>query len=69
MMILLGDEVTVCREVAGETTWITGRVTGIVQTDHGELKYFYIRGVDSSLWIQDGWKFADELEEGEEDNA
>jgi hypothetical protein len=70
MFIMLGDEITVGREISGETTWVTGRVTGIVQNDHGELKYFYVRGIDSAFYMNDGWKFADEIEEGEdEDNG
>lgn len=69
MMVLLGDEVTVTREVGGETTYITGRVSGIVQKDNGDLKYFYIRGVDTALWMSEGWHFQDEftIEEGEEE--
>jgi hypothetical protein len=69
MMVLLGDEVTVTREVGGETTYITGRVSGIVQKDNGDLKYFYIRGVDTALWMSEGWQFQDEftIEEGEEE--
>jgi hypothetical protein len=60
MMILLGDTVTVTRELAGETTYITGRVSGIVQKDNGDLKYFYIRGIDTALWLSDGWQFEDD---------
>lgn len=66
-MVLLGDEVTVTREIGDDQTWITGRVSGIVQDDHGHLKYFYIKGIDSSFWISDGWKFRDEIEMDEED--
>lgn len=72
MMILLGDTVTVTRELAGETTYITGRVSGIVQKDNGDLKYFYIRGVDTSLWLSDGWQFEDDYiteTEGDDDNG
>ena len=69
MMVLLGDEVTVTREVGGETTYITGRVSGIVQKDNGDLKCFYIRGLDTALWMSEGWQFQDEftIEEGEEE--
>lgn len=66
-MILLGDTVTVGREIAGDTTWVTGRVSGIVQKDNGDLKYFYIKGIDTCFWMSDGWKFESEIEEGEED--
>jgi hypothetical protein len=72
MMILLGDTVTVTREIAGETTYITGRVSGIVQKENGDLKYFYIRGVDTSLWLSDGWQFEDDYtveNEGDDDNG
>lgn len=68
MFVMLGDEITVGREVTGETTWVTGRVSGIVQNDHGELRYFYIRGIESSFWISDGWKFAEEIEDEDEDD-
>jgi hypothetical protein len=63
MMVLLGDTVTVFRDVSGDTTVVTGRVSGIVQKDNGDLKYFYIRGIDSSFYISDGWQF----DEGEEE--
>lgn len=74
MMILLGDTVTVSREISGEKTWITGRVSGIVQNDSGDLRYFYIRGIDTALYMSDGWRFDDDEEytiemEGEEDNG
>lgn len=66
-MILLGDEVTVVREINEESTWVTGRVSGIVQDDFGHLKYFYIKGVDSAFYMSDGWKFQEEeeFEDGE----
>ena len=68
-MILLGDEVTVTRTIGGESTYVTGRVSGLVQHDNGDLKYFYIRGIDSSFWLSDGWVFDDgfEIIEGEEE--
>lgn len=66
-MVLLGDEVTVSREISGSTTWVTGRVSGIVQKDNGDLKYFYIKGIDGGFWMQDGWTFQEE--EGEEENG
>ena len=62
-MVLLGDEVTISRDISGSTTWVTGRISGIVQKDNGDLKYFYIKGVDNSFWMSDGWVFADEEEE------
>lgn len=64
-MILLGDEVTVTREIGDEMTWVTGRVTGIVQKDNGELKYFYVKGIDTAFWMSDNWKFQEETEEDE----
>ena len=67
MMVLLGDEVTISRDISGSTTWVTGRISGIVQKDNGDLKYFYIKGVDNSFWMSDGWVFADE--EGEENEV
>jgi hypothetical protein len=67
MMVLLGDEVTVQREVGSDYTFVTGRVTGVVLKDSGELKYFYLKGIDSAFYMSDGWKFQEELEEGEDD--
>ena len=68
MMVLLGDLVTVLREIAGDEVFITGRVSGIVQKDNGDLKYFYIKGLDTQLWMNDGWRFQDDTEyEGEEE--
>lgn len=74
MQVFLGDEVTVTREIAGELTLISGRVAGLVQKDNGDLKYFYIRGIDTALYMSDGWRFDDDEEytieiEGEEDNG
>ena len=69
MMLLLGDSVTVFREVGGDTSIVTGRVTGIVQNDSGDLKYFYIKGIDNCFWLSDGWTFEYEEEIGDEDNA
>lgn len=64
MMLLLGDTVTVMRQINSEPVFITGRVNGIVQKDDGDLKYFYIKGIDSALYVSDGWTF--EVEEYEE---
>jgi hypothetical protein len=69
MMLLLGDEVTCFREVGGDTSIVTGRVTGIVQNDNGDLKYFYIKGIEAAFWVSDGWTFEYEQEMGEEDNG
>ena len=66
MQIFLGDEVTVSREVGDDTTWITGRVSGIVQNDEGSLRYFYIKGVDSAFYMNDNWKFQDSVEDDED---
>lgn len=67
MMVLLGDEVTISRDISGSTSWVTGRISGIVQNDSGDLKYFYIKGIDNSFWMSDGWVFSDE--QGEEEDA
>jgi hypothetical protein len=69
MTLLLGDEVTVQREVGQDYTYATGRVNGVVLNDSGELKYFYIKGIDSAFYMSDGWKFQEEWEEGEDDDA
>lgn len=68
MQVFLGDEVTVVREIGDDVTFATGRVTGLVQDDNGNMKYFYLKGIDSSFWMSDGWKFQ-EAYEGEEDDA
>jgi|TARA_R110000803_G_scaffold93896_3_gene161371 hypothetical protein len=67
MMVLLGDLVTVRREVGSEEVFITGRVNGIVQKDDGSLKYFYVRGIDTQLWMSDGWVFETEPYDEEEE--
>ena len=69
MQIFLGDMVTATREIGGDVVVVSGRISGLVQKDNGDLKYFYIRGIDNSFWISDGWMFDDgiELEEGEEE--
>lgn len=66
MMVLLGDEVTISRDISGSTSWVTGRISGIVQNDNGDLKYFYIKGIDNSFWMSDGWVFSDEQREEED---
>ena len=68
MMLLLGDQVTCFREVGGDTSIVTGRVTGIVQNDSGDLKYFYIKGIEAAFWVSDGWTFEYEEEIGEDNN-
>ena len=69
MQIFLGDMVTATREIGGDVVVVSGRISGLVQKDNGDLKYFYIRCIDNSFWISDGWMFDDgiELEEGEEE--
>jgi hypothetical protein len=69
MHVLLGDEVTVQREIGNDLTFVTGRVSGVVLNDHGELRYFYLKGIDSAFYMNDGWKFQEEWEEGEEEDA
>lgn len=67
MNILLGDDVTVQRQIGDDMTFVTGRVSGLVLNDHGELRYFYIKGIDSAFWMSDGWKFEDVMNEEEDD--
>lgn len=69
MMLLLGDVVTCYREVGGDTSVISGRITGIVQNDNGDLKYFYIKGIEAQFWISDGWTFEYEEEVEEPTNG
>ena len=67
MNILLGDDVTVQRQIGDDMTFVTGRVSGLVLNDHGELRYFYIKGIDSAFWMNEGWKFEDVMNEEEDD--
>ena len=71
MNLFLGDMVTATREIGGDVVVVSGRISGLVQKDNGDLKYFYIRGIENSFWMSDGWMFDDgmeiELEEGEEE--
>jgi hypothetical protein len=71
MNLFLGDMVTATREIGGDVVVVSGRISGLVQKDNGDLKYFYIRGIENSFWMSDGWMFDDgmeiELEEGEDD--
>jgi hypothetical protein len=67
MMILLGDYVTATRELGDDVTVVSGRVSGIVLKENGDLKYFYIKGIDSSLWMSDNWQFETEEKENEND--
>ena len=65
-MILLGDFITATRALGDDVTVVSGRVTGIVQKENGDLKYFYVKGIDSRVWMSDNWQFETE-EEGNED--
>lgn len=68
MLVMLGDWVTVTRDLGDDCTVIHGRVSGIVLNDCGDLRYFYIKGIDSAFWLSDGWKFEEEIDnEGEDD--
>ena len=67
MNVLLGDDVTVQKELGDEFTFVSGRVNGIVLDERCDLKYFYINGIDSAFWMTDGWKFQDDSED--EDDA
>jgi hypothetical protein len=62
MMVLLGDLVTVTREIAGDLTLVNGRISGIVQNDNGDLRYFYIKGIDNAFYVSDGWTFDEDVE-------
>ena len=69
MNLFLGDMVTATREIGGDVTVVSGRIQGLVQKDNGDLKYFYIRGIDSSFYMSDGWQFDEPftIEEDEEE--
>lgn len=62
MMVLLGDVVTVQRNVGGEVVYVTGRISGLVQNDAGDLERFHIKGLDTALWVMHGWRFETESE-------
>lgn len=66
MIVLLGDYVALSRTVGDDVTTISGRVSGIVLNEMDALKYIYIKGVDTSLWMSDNWQF-ESLEEESED--
>lgn len=68
MIVMLGDYVALSRAVGEDTTEISGRVSGIVLNDAGDLKYVYIKGLDSSLWLSDGWQFQTETDNEEGNN-
>lgn len=72
MQIFLGDLVTAQRTLGGETTLVTGRISGLVQNESGDLRFFYIRGIDTGFWMSDGWQFEEDFEldnEGDDDNG
>ena len=64
MNIFLGDSITLTKE----DTIITGKVTGIVLDDKGELDRIYLAGLDQAFWFSyDKWLLVDDQEEDEED--
>lgn len=64
MNIFLGDSITLTKE----ETIITGKVTGIVLDDKGELERIYLSGLDTAFWFAyDKWRVVDDQEEDEED--
>lgn len=71
MMVLLGDMITAQREIGGDIAVVSGRISGLVQKDNGDLKYFYIKGIDNAFWMSEGWAFDDPdeytIERDEED--
>lgn len=62
-MVMLGDNVTLVREIGDDVAVVSGRVSGIVLKENGDIKYVYIKGIDASLWLSDGWHFEEEVEE------
>lgn len=68
--IFLGDTVTMLKEVGDDMTYITGKVTGIVTNDEtGRIKYVTVKGIEQSIWLSDGWKFVEETEYEEDEDA
>lgn len=65
MNIFLGDRI---RMIRGETD-IEGRVDGI-KLKHGEIERVSIEHLDNWLFMADGWRFVQEIDEiSEEDDA
>lgn len=62
MLVMLGDQVTVTRATGDDVTVVSGRVSGIVLKENGDVKYFYVKGIDAGLWMSDGWVFENEDE-------
>jgi hypothetical protein len=63
--IFLGDRI---RMIRGETD-IEGRVDGI-KLKHGEIERVSIEHLDNWLFMADGWRFVQEIDEiSEEDDA
>lgn len=63
MNIFLGDTITLTKS----DTMVTGKVTGIVLDDKGELERVYISGLDQAFWFSmDKWMVVDD--EGEEED-
>jgi len=68
--IFLGDTVTMLKEVGDDMTYITGKVTGIVTNDEtGRIKYVTVKGIEQPIWLSDGWKFVEETEYEEDEDA
>ena len=68
--IFLGDTVTMLKEVGDDVTYITGKVTGIVTNDEtGRIKYVTVKGIEQPIWLSDGWKFVEETEYEEDEDA
>ena len=68
--IFLGDTVTMLKEVGDDMTYITGKVTGIVTNDEtGRIKYVTVKGIEQPIWLNDGWKFVEETEYEEDEDA
>lgn len=68
MIILLGDSVTVYRGIGDSVSFVTGQVSGIVLTDSGDLRYFFIKGIDAPFFMSDNWRFDNDNDNEEEEN-
>lgn len=65
MILLLGDYVTVTRELVDDVTIVSGKVSGIVLNEAGGLQYIYVKGIAAPLWMSDNWQFDTEEESNE----
>ena len=66
MQVVLGDDVTLLKEMEGELSiLISGQVAGVVLDDRKQLERIWLHGMENSFWMSQGWKFIEEEDDGE----